>query len=482
MSAAPSSTTTAAPRIIPGIKPRLRRLHQPALMLNQFRDLIGMLEHRYQTYGTFSSRYFEFPEGKWGHLLLFGPDYNRLVLSDTDRFHVFWVDTFGDPNLDQISRALLFQNGEVHRENRRLMMPAFHKNVIQTYRDEMVEVIERYLSGFRVGETRDINRDMHHLTMQIATRTLFGVDVRDGGDSIGALIANAFKAGSNPLVWMLPINRPGFPRYQHIQNGRLLAERIREIIAQKKAQSDGEGDQDALSILLHATDEDGGKLSDDELVGQVNLLFIAGHETSANALTFTLLLLSQHPAMMANVQDELEHVLRGDTPTVEQLGKMPLLDAVVKESMRLFPPAAMMNRFATAPFSANGYDFGQHTAVTLSQYITHRMPELYAHPRRFDPSRWEQIQPSAYEYFPFGAGSRMCIGAQFAMMEIKLALAMLLSRYRLALVPNSRLQRTLTVTLGVDGALPMTVHPQDRNFAGSKAVFSGKVRQMVDWA
>lgn len=479
---ATSTPVRTAPQIIPGIKPRLRRLHQPILMLNQFRDMVAMLEHRYRTYGAFSSRYLEFSEGKWGHLMLFGAEYNRLVLSDGDLFHVFGVDTFGDAGLDQISRALLFQNGDIHRENRRLMMPAFHKNVIQTYRDEMVEIIDTYLSTLRVGEELDINRDMHHLTMQIASRTLFGVDVRDQDDSIGELIAHAFKVGMNPLVFLLPVNRPGFPRYQHIQNGRLLAERIHEIIERKRAEP--EGKQDALSILLRATDEDGGRMSDDELVGQVHLLFVAGHETSANALTFTLLLLSQHPHIMATLVDELQAVLglNGDAPTIEQLGRLPLLDAVIKESMRLFPPAAMMNRMATAPFSLNGYEFGQYTAVTISPYITHRMPELYAHPRRFDPSRWENIQPGPYEYFPFGAGSRMCIGAQFALMEIKLVLAMLLSRYRLTLMPKGRIKRTLTITLGVDGALPMTVHPQDREFSRSKTTFSGKVRQMVDWA
>lgn len=478
------TTTTApadAPYPIPGVKSRFKKLHFYGLAINQSRNLIAMIEHRYQTYGNLSSRYFELEPGDVGHLMLFGPEYNQFVLSDSTLFHNFGVD-FDEMAARVFGSGLLFQNGETHRAHRRLMMPAFHKHTIQTYRDTMVGVIGDYLDTWQPGQQRDLNHDMHQLAMYIATQTLFGIDVRDRSESIGTLIVDLMAATTNPLVYLLPINRPGFPRYKAARVIERLTDTLRTMIAEKRQQlANGAESHDALAMLIQARDEDGSSLTDDELVGQANILFVAGHETSANALTYILLLLSQHPRVMADLLDELTAVSDGAPPTVEQFRDMPLLDAVVKEGLRLFPPASLMNRVAIEGFSLGGYDFPQYTSVSVSQYITHRMPELFPEPRRFLPERWGSIQPTAYEYFPFGAGPRMCIGAGFATLEIKLVLAMLLQRYRLAVTPNTQVNHKLTFTLGVDGALPVIVHMQDRRFDDSRAAFGGNVRGMVDW-
>lgn len=158
-------------------------------------------------------------------------------------------------------------------------------------------------------------------------------------------------------------------------------------------------------------------------------------------------------------------MLRGSAPTVEQLGRMPLLERVIKESMRLLPTAAIGSRVSTGPFELGPYHFPRRTFVNFSQYLTHRLPELYPEPQRFKPERWETIDPSPYEYLPFGAGPRMCIGATFAMTELRIVLAMLLQRFRLAVVPGAQIDWGMTITLGIKGPLPMTVVAQDRRFS-----------------
>lgn len=465
-------------KMIPGIKPFFEKIHGPVMSLNQARDLIAMLEHRYKSYGKITSRFFHFPEGVAGPLLLIGAEYNHLVLSQPELFHHTNVESFGDPEMAALGHGLLFQNGEIHLEHRRLMMPAFHKKSVESYRDLMLDITEKFLEGWHIGDVRDINHDMHQLTMQIASRALFGMDLGSKSIELGEIIVKALSIGSNPIVYIIPFNRPPFPRYQLLQVGRELVAKMREMIASKKASK--EESHDLLSVLIHASDENGARLSDDELVGQANTLFVAGHETTANALTYLLLLLSQHPNVAAKLHDELA-VLAGNAPSLEDLGKLNYLDAVIKESLRLFPPASVVSRFAQEDFEVGAYCIGKGSWVNISQYLSHRLPEVFENPRRFIPERWETIQPTIYEYFPFGAGSRMCIGASFATMEMKLILATMLQKYRLALVANTRLERKLTVTLGIKGALPMKIERQDTNFAASKTEFRGTVRDMVDW-
>jgi cytochrome P450 len=218
-------------------------------------------------------------------------------------------------------------------------------------------------------------------------------------------------------------------------------------------------------------------MTEDELIGQANLLFIAGHETTANALAWTLFLLSQHPRIMANLFDELTGVLRGSAPSVECLSRLPLLECVIKESMRLLPPVPFGARTCVEETELGPYNVPPGTEICFSQYFTHRLPELYPEPTRFRPERWEEIEPSAYEYLPFLAGARMCVGATFAMQEIKVVLAMLLQRYRLELVPNTVIDRRVTMTLSPKYGLPMMVHLLDRKFAAS--AWRGDVRDMI---
>ena len=220
-----------------------------------------------------------------------------------------------------------------------------------------------------------------------------------------------------------------------------LEQEVMTIIDRKRASRDGGGGTDLLSILLHAHDRGEPGFGRAELVGQIIVLLAASYETTADALNWTLFLLAQHPSVMADLYDELTGTLAGDPPTVAQLDELPLLDRVLKESMRILPPIAYNSRTCITATRLGSHELRKGTTVVFSHYITHRIPDLYPKPKRFIPDRWLTLRPSPYAYLPFGAGPRMCIGKAFSIQAIKIALAMILQRHRVRVVPGSRIDR-----------------------------------------
>jgi cytochrome P450 len=278
-------------------------------------------------------------------------------------------------------------------------------------------------------------------------------------------------------LWMmiLPLDIPGTAYHRAMRLSEQLMVFTRDQIAKKRSQPTA---TDVLAVLVNAHDEDGTNLSDDELISHAFTLFAAGHDTTANALTWILFLLDQHPQVSADLLDELESVLHGDAPTIEQLNQLPLLDGVIKESLRLLSPASIGIRSSTAPCELGGFAIPQGASVMYSEFITHRLPELYEEPERFKPQRWATLNRSAYEYLPFSAGRHRCIGAEFALQEIKVVLPMLLQRYRFSLVPNTKIDTNITMRPA--HGMPMRIVRQDRQF--QRASVRGNIRQLVDLA
>lgn len=465
---------SVAPVFIPGPRP------DPVLgwrgaLIPFGSDPIGFLMRSYQRYGPIVGLSRTEPV----MLLAFGPDHNRQIFSDGQRF---WTNLGGrrpmprDSAVARVSNGLLAMNGEKHRQQRRLMMPSFHRQQVNGYRDTMVALIDQVLSRWRPGEQRDIAQEMQMLTLAVAMKTLFSLDATPEARTLGELFKQSLEISFSPLEMLLPPTLPGTGAYRLARLAERIEVYVRALIAQRRAL--GAAHNDVLATLIAARDEDGQMLSDDELIGQTYTLFAAGHETSSNALTWTLFLLDQHPDVLADLHDELRGELRGDAPTVEQLGRLPLLDRVVKESLRLMPPASVLVRVSTEAFQLGCYELPANTTIFLSPFITHRMPDLFTAPQAFKPERWEGSEPSLYAYLPFGAGPRMCIGTTFALMEIKLALAMIIQRFRLALLEGARVDPELRLTLRVRGGLPMRVHTQDRQFGC--APVRGSVAAVID--
>ncbi len=372
--------------------------------------------------------------------------------------------------------GLNIMNGEQHRQRRQLVMPVFHRQRIESYRDEIVAITSFCLDGWRVGQVYDIASEMHKMMLCIASQVFFGIDARNRGDSLAHLMGDWLDYMTLAIARLLPFAYPGSPFTRLLEISDQVEVQILEMIAQRR--SDPASRHDVLALLIQAHDADSSNLSDDELIGQITLFFLAGFETTAVALIWTLFLLSQHPRVLADLLDELSAVLHGAAPTVEQLASLPLLDAVIKESMRLLPPAIQGGRISVAPFEMGPYQFPAGTKVMYSEYITHHLPELYPQPERFSPERWRTIAPSPYEYLPFLGGPRMCIGSAFATMEMKIVLAMIVQRYRLTLPANVTVDRRAKMTLAPKYGMPMFVAPQDRQF--TKAPVRGNIHEMVD--
>lgn len=465
---ATASTTTA----IPGPPDSLLGWRGQAIRF--LRDPVAFVQMLYANHGRVAA----LRAGKPGWVFGFGPEQNQQVLSDAAHFLSVPIAPMGTPSDSAVARLtynLLSMNGATHRQQRRLVLPAFHKGRVAGYRDTMVAETERALRGWQAGQRRDIAREMRQLTLCIASQTLFGVDAAADADSVAPLTERWLAQLESVGVFLLPKPWPGTPMHRLIRTADHLEARILALIAQKRA--DPAPQHDVLAMLLEARDEDGTTMTDTELIGQTAVLFVAGHETSSNALSWTLFLLAQHPRILAELHEELRGELRGDAPTVEQLGRLPLLDRVVKESMRLLPPAPVQMRYSGAPFQFGQYAIPGGASVTLSAYVTHRLPELYPDPLVFNPARWETFAPTVYEYMPFGAGSHMCIGSTFATMEIKIVLAMLLQRFAFELAPGTRVDRRVTITMAPRHGLPMSLHTPDHT--PRPASVRGNIHEMV---
>jgi cytochrome P450 len=411
----------------------------------------------------------------------FGPEHNRVILSDPRRFTndaEIPVPVPPDSAPLRLNAALTNMNGEQHRRHRRLMMPAFSRAGVERHGPEMVAITERVLARLAPGETVDLAALMVELTLRVAMRCLFGLDREADALALGSLGLRYLQGMISPLAMILPLPIPGTPYRRFMDVAAELERRMQALIAERRARPGGD---DVLSILVRAHDEESGtSLTDAELMGQANVLFIAGHETTAFTLTWTLFLLAQHPAEMREVVEEIEGVLGGARPSVDRVRDLPRLDRAVKESMRLLPATAFLFfRRATEPFALDGHDFPAGPVFILSSLSTHRLPELYAEPRRFLPGRWEGLSPSAYEYLPFGAGPRTCIGATFANQAIRLMLATVLQRFQPTVVPGANVSRKVQgITLGPKHGLPVRL--LGRGARGEAVKVRGDIHDLVE--
>jgi cytochrome P450 len=424
-------------------------------MLSFFRDPVRTMRSLHERYGLLAALADRDP----AVLCVFGGEYNRQVLSDHRLFHNWSelpIPVPEDSAPARLATALTNMNGDVHRRHRRLMMPAFQKSSIDGYQGDMVALTERALGGLVPGETLDVSKVMKDLTMHIALRCLFGLESELDSKRLGAMAMQFTQRIISPWAMLLPYRIPGIPYERFMHTSEQFEAELREVIARRRERP---SDRDVISALLRAHDEDGSTFTDAELVGQAAVLFIAGHETTSFTLSWTLFLLSQHPRVHAALLDELHGVLRGAPPSPEQFARLPLLDAVIKESQRLMPATPyLFLRRSTAPFELGGHALPAGVTLLLSPLVTHRSSEVFPEPQRFRPERWQGLQPTPYEYLPFGAGPRMCIGAGFSSQALRVVLAMLLQRHRLSLVDGARVSyKVQGITLGPRFGMPMRV-------------------------
>ncbi len=357
--------------------------------------------------------------------------------------------------------GLLTSDGDFWRRQRRLAQPAFHKDRLRSYAAQMVTSAERTAAGLPLGEVRDVHEDLMHLTLDIVTRTLFGSAMGDDAGAVGTAVDALMAYYANPVA----VLAPGYYRLP-LPGNRRFAKALRRldaityrIIAERRAEA-GTDRGDLLSMFLSARDEDGGQMTDLQLRDEVMTLFLAGHETTANALSWTLYLLSRHPEAEARLVSEVAAVLRGRSPELGDLPRLPYVEHVVNEALRLYPPVWLLGREVIEPFELRDLRFAKGTQIWMSQWVLHRDPRYFDDPDVFRPERWADglaKRLPKFAYFPFGGGPRLCIGNAFAMMEATLLLATLTQRLRFQLSPGARVVPLPSVTLRPRRGLEMRV-------------------------
>ena len=354
--------------------------------------------------------------------------------------------------------GLLASEGDFHLRQRRLIQPMFHRQRIEGYGQVMVDYAARLAERWQAGTRLNINEEMMALTMSIVGKTLFGTEVAAEAAEVGQalyVLLEAFEQLNNPLLGLyLRLNVPVF------KPAEAARDRLQAIITRMVAEHRASGDRgDLLSMLLAAQHEDSGQgMSDAQVLSEAMTLFLAGHETTANALTWTWYLLSQNPAEAAGLHAELDRVLAGRPPTAEDLPRLAYTRRVVAEALRLYPPGWATGRTALRDVELGGYTLPAGATLILSQWVTHHDARFYPEPFAFQPDRWlpeAMASRPKLAYFPFSAGPRLCIGEPFAWMELTLVMATLAQQWRLRLAPGHRVALRPQFTLRPKGGMPM---------------------------
>ena len=346
-------------------------------------------------------------------------------------------------------KGLLTSEGDFWLRQRRLAQPAFHRARIAGYASTMVEYTERLLHEWQDGEERDIHKEMMRLTLQIVGKTLFDADVERDAQDVGKSLELLLHLGANfRRTVFVPHWLPTPTNLRLDRAIRQIEKVLYRIIAEKR--STGRDAGDLLSMLLAAQDEDGSRMTDKQLRDEAITLFLAGHETTANTLSWTWWLLAQNPAVEAKLHDELAAVLVGRAPSIDDLPKLVYTNHIITESMRLYPPAWGTARTAIEDVEIAGYSVPKNSGVSFAQWTVHRDPRWYDAPDEFRPERWEDDllkRLPRFAYFPFGGGPRQCIGNSFALMEAAMVLATIAQQYRFRLVQGHPVVPLASITL-----------------------------------
>jgi cytochrome P450 len=372
-------------------------------------------------------------------VLLSHPDHIEQVL--VTQSHHFEKGSLYKVLRPLLGEGLLTSEGDFWRRQRRLAQPAFHRDRITSYGEVMVRYATRMLGAWRDGEVRDVHADMMQLTLQIVAQTLFDADVTSAAADVGQALEAAMRqlqSELNSVLSLLPARVPTPGRLRLRRAVRRLDALVLHLIAQRRLSPEERGD--LLSLLMRARDEDGSAMSDGQLRDESMTLILAGHETTALALTWAWHLLALHPETRARLDEELRAVLGERPPTAADLPALRYAEGVGLESMRLYPPIAVIGREAIRDCEVGGHPVAKGTVVAFSQWVVHRDARHFEEPEAFRPERWADglvRRLPRYAYFPFGGGPRLCIGQGFAMMEMVLLLATIAQRYRFTPVPGN---------------------------------------------
>jgi cytochrome P450 len=434
-------------------------------------DPVKFLTQTYQRFGALSGMNI----GPMRVVFAFGPELNRQILSDPDLFHSFGLTVPGPAASSQwrMGYGMFRQDSHTNARRRKMLSPMLSRQAVESHLPEMAQIVGEMLDGWRPGQTIEITDRMRDLSLSAACRVLFGLNPEGRWRNIGKPIERWMRTNSSVGARLSTATEPSSGYRRMLGGADRLQEHVKELIS-----SAGAGGN-LMATLLGAHAREKENLDKDELLGQTSVLLAAAYETTAMALTWSLFLLAQHPEVSAALLTEIQREMTGDVPTAEELDRLDLLDGVIKESLRLFPPACFGARVVASTTTLGDVPLAKGTNVFFSHYVTHRLPEIFSDPGKFKPQRWKGPEPSQFQYMPFGAGPRRCIGGTYSKFVIKLAVAMIFKRFRLTVEPGAVINRSVKIILFPKRGIPMMVAAQDGQFRA--APVRGNINEMVDW-
>jgi len=426
------------------------------------RDMLGLFDRAAELGDVVLMK---FP-GRVAHLIVH-PDQVKQVLVDDHR--KFGKQTRGYQMLRiALGQGLVTSEGDFWRRQRRIAQPAFHHQRIQAFAELMAKATAEMLDDWQTrpaGSVIDVDEEMMAVTLRIVGLALMGVDLCDETDAVGASVTSVLEETVHRITH--PLTPPLFVPTR--RNRRLrsalstMHQMIGDLIAARR-RVPGEH-ADLLGMLMDARDEETGEgMTDEQLRDEVMTMVSAGHETTANTLSWALHLLCGAPEAEATLAAEVKQVLGGEAPSLESLGRLAFTEAAVKESMRLRPPVWMLARSVEAPVTVKGVELPMGSMVFLAPWLTHRDARFWSQPLQYRPQRFlngETDEQPKYAYFPFSGGPRMCIGNSFAMMEAKILLSAIIQRFTLQAVPGEVVVPEPTITLRPKDGLRMRLMPRD---------------------
>lgn len=418
-------------------------------------DTLAYARQMSEQYGGFAYSTF----GRIGFYIISDPDIMHEVLVDkAELFHK--GSLLRNAFRPFLGNGLLISEGDFWKRQRKLTQPAFHMKRIDAYGKAMMDYTEGMIDAWKDQQVIWLDRHMMKLTLQIIARTMFDADVSGDAEQVGVLLTDILEATNDRINAAFRIPE-WIPTPQRMRVKRSVAELdaiLQRFIDERRSLKQDKGD--LLSMLLLAQDDDGSGMTDKQLRDELMTIFLAGHETTAMALSWTWYLLSQHPEVIKKLQAEVDTVLNGRAPTVADLPRLPYTEMVVKESMRLYPPAPGFSREPIEDVELAGYTVPKGSLFLMSSYAMHHNPRYFPEPEKFMPERFtpenEQTRHK-YAYLPFGGGPRVCIGNNFALMEARLVLAVMIQRVELNLIPGQVIEPQQLVTLRPKHGIQMKV-------------------------
>jgi cytochrome P450 len=417
-------------------------------------DPIGYMVRVYRRHGRAVTP----APGRDDFVFAFGPEHNKAILLQPERFAATGFLFPGPKNSAQrrLLAGLFNLNGSRHLDHRRVLWPTFQRLTALGHRNAVAATAEEFLSAWRFGEVRDVSAEMLALVARLNGRLLLGVEADDLVRQLEAA-TEEWMALNTPLTVAASLSLD-LPRSTYEQ-ALACSERVETLTKQLLVvrQAEPAGGTDLLAQLLRAHAQAPARVTAAEVVGEAAHIFAASNQSTRSALIWALFLLSQHPGVTADLYAELRGELNGAAPTLEQMERLPLLERVIQEALRLFPPVAYYTRATAGPVELGGRRLRGGTTVVFSHYITHHMPDLFPAPERFAPDRWHTAEPTPYEYLPYGIGPRMCIGVTYASLVLRVVLPLVVQRFRLTVAPGARVDRRVTTILSPRHPIPIRI-------------------------